>query len=128
MARKRLYVGVLLIGVCALAGFGTVAAVQAASLGSGSARHVPGQFREFLSAGRSDFYELTGTTTGGSVEPLSYSVTHRRSPVMSVSAISVTAPDGQPVPMHDQASNTTEPIPWRVYRDPAGHSFCLVMR
>jgi hypothetical protein len=67
-------------------------------------------FRETLSAGRCDFYQLTGTTTGTSVGPLSYSVTHRRSPSLNVSGISVTAPDGQPVPMQDQASNTTETI------------------
>jgi hypothetical protein len=23
---------------------------------------------------------------------------------------------------------TLEPVPWRVYRDPAGHLFCLVIR
>ena len=110
MTRRRLCVGVLLIGVCALAGFGTVAVVKAASLGSGSPRHVPAQFRESLSAGRWDIYELTGTTTGSSAGPLSYSVTHRRSPAMGVSLISVTAPDGQPVPMLGQAANVTETI------------------
>jgi hypothetical protein len=110
MTRRRLCVGILLIGVCALAGFGTVAAVKAASLGSGSPRHVPGQFRESLSAGRWDIYELTGTTTGSSVGPLSYSVTHRRSRVLDASVISVTAPDGQPVSMLDQATNVTETI------------------
>jgi hypothetical protein len=110
MTRRRLYVAVVLIGVCALAGFGAVAGVKAAALGSGSPRHVPGQFRESLSAGRWDVYELTGTTTGNSVGPLSYSVTHRRPPSLNASAMSVTAPGGQPIPMHDQASNTTETI------------------
>jgi hypothetical protein len=110
MTRRPLYVVLVLIGVCALAGFGAVAGVKAGALGSGSPRHVPGQFRESLSAGRWDIYELTGTTTGNSVGPLSYSVTHRRSPSLNASVMSVTAPGGQPVPMRDQASNTTETI------------------
>jgi hypothetical protein len=110
MTRQRLYVVVVLIGVCALAGFGAVAAAKAAALGSGGPRHVPAHFRESLSAGRWDIYELTGTTTGSSVGPFSYSVTHRRSAALNASVISVTAPDGQPVAVHDQASNTTETI------------------
>jgi hypothetical protein len=28
----------------------------------------------------------------------------------------------------DCTGPTGEPIPWRVYRDPAGHAFCLVIR
>jgi hypothetical protein len=111
VTRKRLYVSVVLLGVCALAGFGTVAAVRAAaSFGSGSPRHVPAQFRETLAAGRWDFYELTGTTRGTSAGPLSYSVTHQRSPDLSSSLIAVTAPDGRPVPVHDQSGNTTETL------------------
>ena len=26
------------------------------------------------------------------------------------------------------AGRDGEPVPWRVYRDPAGHAFCLVVR
>lgn len=110
MTRKRLYVGVLLLGVCALAGFGAVAAARAASFGSGRPRHVPAQFRESLAAGRWDFYELTGTTRGTSAGGFSYSVTHQRSPDLSSSVIAVTAPDGRPVTVHDQASNSTETL------------------
>jgi hypothetical protein len=110
MTRKRLYTGVLVIGICALAGFGGVAAVQAAAIGSGTPRPVPGQFRESLSAGRWEVYELTGTTSGSSVGPLSYSVTHRQSPLAGPADISVTAPDGQLVAMRGQASNTTQTI------------------
>ena len=110
MTRKHLYVGVLLIGVCALVGFGAVAAVRAASFGSGSPRHVPAQFRESLAAGRWDFYELTGTTSGTSAGAFSYSVTHQRSPELSSSVIAVTAPGGRPVPVHDQAGNSTETL------------------
>ena len=110
MTRRRLNIVVVLIGVCALAGFGAVAAAKATALGSGSPRHVPGQFRETLSAGRWDFYELTGSTSGTSVGPFSYSVTHQQSALLNASAISVTAPGGQPLSVHDQATNTTETI------------------
>lgn len=110
MTRKRRYVGILLIGICALVGFGAVAAVRGASLGSGTPRPVPGHFRESLSAGNWEFYELTGITSGGSVGPLTYTFTHGRAPVLGPAAISVTAPGGQPVAMHGRTGNTTETI------------------
>jgi hypothetical protein len=110
VTRKRLYVAVLMIGVCALVGFGATAAVRAASFGSGSPRPVPAQFRETLAAGRWDFYELTGTTRGTAAGPLSPSVTHQRFPDLSSSAIAVTAPDGRSVPVHAQSSNNTESL------------------
>jgi hypothetical protein len=34
--------------------------------------------------------------------------------------------DGEPV--SPRPGPDGEPVPWRVYRDPAGHSFCLVVR
>ena len=110
MTRKRRCVGILLIGICALVGCGAVAGVRAASPGAGGPRPVPGTFRASLTAGRWEFYELTGTTSGGSVGPLSYSVTHGRPAVLGAAAISVTAPGGQPVAMHGRAGNTTETI------------------
>jgi hypothetical protein len=110
MNRKRRHAGILVIGICALVGFGAVAGVRAASLGAGSPRPVPGHFRESLSAGRWEFYELTGITRGGSAGPFSYNVTHGRSPVLGAAAISVTAPGGQPVAVHGQPGNTTETI------------------
>jgi hypothetical protein len=34
--------------------------------------------------------------------------------------------DGERVSAHPGADG--EPVPWRVYHDPAGHPFCLVVR
>jgi hypothetical protein len=34
--------------------------------------------------------------------------------------------DGERVSPHPGADG--EPVPWRVYHDPAGHPFCLVVR
>jgi hypothetical protein len=33
-----------------------------------------------------------------------------------------------PRPVGARAAPGGEPVPWRVYRDPAGHPFCLVVR
>jgi hypothetical protein len=109
MTKKVRYVVVALVGLCVGLGLGAVADGKS-PFGPGSPRAVPGQFRESLSGGRWNVYEMTGIRHGRSIGSFSYRVSSGHAPALTPSMITVTGPGGRGVPVTAQPSDVTETL------------------
>lgn len=109
MTKKVRYAIVALIGLCVGLGLGAVADGRS-PFGPGSPRAVPGQFRQSLSGGRWNVYELTGTRHGRSIGSFSYSGSSGHAPALTPSMITVTGPGGRGVPVTGQPGDVTETL------------------
>jgi hypothetical protein len=109
MTKKVRYVVVALVGLCVGLGLGAVADGKS-PFGPGHPRPVPGQFRQSLSGGHWNVYELTGTRHGRSIGSFSYSVSSGHAPALTPSMITVTGPGGRGVPVTGQPADVTETL------------------
>jgi hypothetical protein len=111
MTRKRRFAIVLVAGAAIAVACGLGGYLQfAGTISSAVPQAIPGQFHLSLGTGQWEIYQLTGTQSGGSFGPASFTVTNNQAPSLTASMVTVTAPGGSQVPVQDQSATSTQTL------------------
>jgi len=106
--RRWLAIGLMVLGAAAAIAGGIVTGTWfVSSLKVQATRDVPGRFEVHLASGEWDIYELTGTVSGWTLGPVSY--TNREDGPVTIDStdIRVTGPGGRNLAVHEQFSPTS---------------------